>query len=188
MPDDAPGIVVIDEVPWLVERDAEFEGALQTVWDRHLSAKPVLLVLVGSDISVMEALQSHGRPFFGRAAKMTVAPLHVADVQTMTGLSAADAVDALLITGGFPEIVRSWRPGMSRQDFLRDVTANPLSPLLVAGELTLLGEFPEASRSRAVLEAIGSGERTYSAIASVSGATGTLPAGTLTPLLNTLQA
>jgi hypothetical protein len=56
IPEDTPCIAVIDEVPWLVEQDPEFEGALQAVWDRHLSAKPVLLVLVGSDISVMEAL------------------------------------------------------------------------------------------------------------------------------------
>ena len=188
LPDDVASIIVVDEVPWLAEQDSEFEGALQTVWDRHLSDKPVLLVLVGSDISVMEALQSHGRPFFGRATKMTVAPLNPADVQVMTELPAAESLDALLITGGFPEIVQSWRPGMTRKDFLRDATANPLSPLLVAGELSLLGEFPEASRSRAVLEAIGSGERTYSAIASASGGSGALPAGTLTPLLNTLQA
>ncbi|MQY20226.1 ATP-binding protein [Nocardia macrotermitis] len=188
LPDDAASIVVVDEVPWLVEQDSEFEGALQTVWDRYLSAKPVLLVLVGSDISVMEALQSHGRPFFGRATKMTVQPLHLADVQAMTGLSAAESMDALLITGGFPEIVQSWRPGMSRKDFLSDATANPLSPLLVAGELSMLGEFPETSRSRAVLQAIGSGERTYGAIAAAAGSTGALSAGTLTPLLNTLQA
>ncbi|MDT9700118.1 DUF234 domain-containing protein [Streptomyces sp. P17] len=188
LPDDAPSIAVIDEVPWLVEGDAEFEGALQTVWDRHLSAKPVLLVLVGSDMSVMEALQSYGRPFFGRATKMTVQPLHLADVQAMTELDAADAVDALLITGGFPEIVQSWRPGLSRVDFLRAAATNPLSPLLVAGELSLLGEFPEASQSRAVLEAVGSGERTFSAIAAQAGGTGALPSGTLSPLLNTLQA
>ncbi|WP_039796994.1 ATP-binding protein [Nocardia araoensis] len=187
LPDDAPSIAVIDEVPWLVEKDPEFEGALQTVWDRHLSAKPVLLILVGSDISVMAALGSRDRPFFGRATKMTVEPLHLADVQAMTGLDAADSVDALLITGGFPEIVRSWRPGMSRTDFLRDAAANPLAPLLVAGELSLLGEFPEGMRSRAVLGAIGSGERTFSTIAAQAGGTNALPAGTLNPLLNMLR-
>ncbi|MFL5999831.1 MAG: ATP-binding protein [Streptomyces sp.] len=186
--DDSPSIAVIDEVPWLVEQDQEFEGALQTVWDRHLSSKPVLLLLVGSDVSVMESLQSYGRPFFGRATKMTVHPLNLADVQAMTELTAADAVDAQLITGGFPEIVQSWRPGMSRIDFLRASVANPLSPLLVAGELSLLGEFPEASHSRAVLESIGSGERTFSAIAARSGGGGALPSGTLSPLLTTLQA
>lgn len=188
VPDDAPSIAVLDEVPWLVEQDGEFEGALQTVWDRHLSAKPVLLILVGSDMSVMEALQSYGRPFFGRAAKMTVQPLHLADVQAMTGLDAAEAVDALLITGGFPEIVQSWWPGMGRRDFLREAVANPLAPLLVAGELSLLGEFPEASHSRAVLEAVGSGERTFSTIAAQAGGAGALPSGTLSPLLNTLLA
>src|SRR5512139_1223278 len=56
VPGDRPSIAVLDEVPWLMEQDNEFEGALQTVWDRHLSAKPVLLILVGSDLSVMEAL------------------------------------------------------------------------------------------------------------------------------------
>ncbi|MGO4616908.1 ATP-binding protein [Nocardia sp. 2YAB30] len=186
-PDDKPCIAVIDEVPWLVEKDPEFEGALQTVWDRYLSAKPVLLVLVGSDISVMEALGSRDRPFFGRATKMTVEPLHLADVQAMTGLSAAASIDALLITGGFPEIVQSWRPGMSRTDFLRDAAENPLASLLVAGELSLLGEFPEGMRARAVLEAIGSGERTFSAIAAQAGGANALPAGTLNPLLNMLR-
>ena len=34
-------------VPWLAEQDREFEGAPQTVWDRQLSARPVLLILVG---------------------------------------------------------------------------------------------------------------------------------------------
>ncbi|MFJ3840147.1 ATP-binding protein [Streptomyces sp. NPDC090054] len=188
IPDDVPSIAVLDEVPWLVEQDGEFEGALQTVWDRHLSAKPVLLILVGSDMSVMEALQSYGRPFFGRAAKMTVQPLHLADVQAMTGLDAAETVDALLITGGFPEIVQSWRPGMGRRDFLREAVSNPLAPLLVAGELSLLGEFPEASHSRAILEAVGSGERTFSTIAAQAGGAGALPSGTLSPLLNTLLA
>lgn len=186
LPDDAPSIVVIDEVPWLVEQDPEFEGALQTVWDRYLSLKPLFLVLVGSDISVMEALQSYERPFFGRAAKMTVHPLHLADVQAMTGLDAADAVDALLITGGFPEIVQVWEPGMSRVDYLRQSVANPLSPLLAAGELSLLGEFPASSISRAVLEAVGAGERTFGAIATAAGAGTAIPSGTLSPILTTL--
>ncbi|GGM27031.1 MULTISPECIES: ATP-binding protein [Micromonospora] len=187
VPQDRPSVVVIDEVPWLVEQDTEFEGALQTVWDRQLSAKPVLLLLVGSDLSVMQALQSYGRPFFGRAAKMVVDPLNLADVRTVTSLDAATAVDAYLITGGFPEIVQSWRPGTSRTEFLQASLANPLSPLLVAGELVLSGEFPAAGHSRAVLESIGSGERTFSAIAAQAGGANALPSGTLSPLLTTLQ-
>jgi AAA+ ATPase superfamily predicted ATPase len=187
LPEDTASVAVLDEVPWLVEQDSEFEGALQTVWDRYLSAKPVLLVLVGSDLSVMEALGSYGRPFFGRAVRMTVNPLHLADVHAMTGLSAAESVDALLITGGFPEVVQAWEPGMDRSEYLRQELGNPLSPLLMAGELSLLGEFPEATHSRAVLEAVGSGERTFAAIAAQVGGSKPLASGALSPILNTLQ-
>ncbi|MBG0825068.1 ATP-binding protein [Planomonospora sp. ID91781] len=186
--DETPCIVVLDEVPWLIEQDGEFEGALQTVWDRHLSGRPILLLLVGSDLSVMEALQEYGRPFFGRAAHMTVKPLDLGDVADMTGLAAADAVDALLITGGFPEVLRSWEPGMDRTAFLRASLANPLSPLLAAGELSLLGEFPSATHARAVLGTIGAGERTFSAIAANVGGAAPLPSGTLSPILANLIA
>ncbi|MGV9297423.1 MULTISPECIES: ATP-binding protein [Amycolatopsis] len=188
VPEDTPSIVVLDEVPWLVEQDREFEGALQTVWDRYLSAKPVLLLLVGSDLSMMESLQEYGRPFHGRAARMLVRPLDPADVQRMTALEPAEAIDAFLITGGFPEIVQRWKPGTSRTAFVRDQLSDPLSPLLMAGELSLLGEVPEPSHSRSALEAIGTGERTFGTIANRIGAGNPIPSGTLAPILNTLTA
>lgn len=101
-----------------------------------------------------------------------------AATRSATALDPADAVDAHLITGGFPEIVRSWRPGTSRVEFLAQSMENPLSTLLRAGELSLLGEFPDATLVRAVLEAVGSGERTFSAIAAQAGGAGALPSGT----------
>ena len=188
IPSEAPSIVVIDEVPWIVAQDDEFEGALQTVWDRELSARPVLLILVGSDLSVMEALTTYGRPFFGRGAKMTVRPLHLGDVAAMTGLDSTGAMDAMLLTGGFPEIVQSWPAGATRGEFLRQSLENPLSPLLAAGELTVLGEFPGSTLTRATIEAISSGERTFKAIATHAGGGEPLAAGTLVPILRNLMA
>ena len=186
LPADVPSLVVLDEVPWLMAEDEEFEGALQTVWDQHFSSKPVLLLLVGSDQSVMSSLQSPDRAFFGRAAMMAVEPLHLADVADATGLPAPDAVDAWLMTGGFPEIVASWPHGCSRVEFLRRSLADPLSPLLVSGQLTLLGEFPTPSLSRRVIEAVGAGERTYSTIAAAVSPDRAIGSGTLSPLLKTL--
>ena len=188
LPADNPSIVVIDEVPWLIAGDAEFEGGLQTVWDRQLAGKPVMLILVGSDQSVMEELQSHDRAFFGRAAPMVVEPLDVADVADATGLPAADAIDAWLVTGGFPEIVTSWRRGESLHAFLKRSFANPLSPLLVSGELTLMGEFPSPGLARTVLQAIGAGERTFATIAQAAGPGEATAAGSLNPILRTLEA
>jgi hypothetical protein len=187
-PGDGPSIIVLDEVPWLVDQDGEFEGALQTAWDRYLSAKPILLLLVGSDLSVMENLQTYGRPFHGRATRMVLRPLNLYDVQLATGLADAEVVDAQLITGGLPELVRPWQAGMSTHDYLRESLTDPLSPLLVAGELSLLSEFPEPTYARHALEAIGSGETTFSAIASHIGGGTPVPSGSLAPVLANLLA
>ena len=37
LPDDQPTIVVIDELPWILEADPTAEGTLQTAWDMALA-------------------------------------------------------------------------------------------------------------------------------------------------------
>lgn len=111
LPDELASVVVIDELPYLMDRDHEFEGILQRLWDRYLARKPVLLILVGSDLSMMEALNDYKRPFHQRGREMVVGPLNVQDIQDMVGLTAAEAFDARLVTGGLPLICTDWRPG-----------------------------------------------------------------------------
>ncbi|WP_419996909.1 hypothetical protein [Streptomyces boninensis] len=88
----------------MLEQDASVEGVLQTVWDRELSRKPVLLIIIGSDLAMMERLSAYERPFHQRGVEMVLRPLTPWDVMQMTGLPAADAIDAHLITGGLPLI------------------------------------------------------------------------------------
>jgi uncharacterized protein len=63
-----PQVIVMDEFPYLVEQDPSLEATLQKVWDRYLREAPVLLVLIGSDISMMSALTEYDRPLYGRPA------------------------------------------------------------------------------------------------------------------------
>ena len=63
LPADTPSVVVLDEMPYLVREDPSFEGALQKAFDRTLSKLPVLLILIGSDIAMMEQLNTYGRPY-----------------------------------------------------------------------------------------------------------------------------
>lgn len=169
LPDDSPSVVVMDEVPYLMDRVDAFEGMLQRAWDRLLSRKPVLLLLVGSDLSMMEALNSYDRPFHQRGREMVVGPLNPADIGAMLGLEPADAFDAALVTGGLPLICAEWRPGADLWEFLRDSLDNPISALLVSAERSLAAEFPPQAMSREVLRAIGSGERTFTNIARAAG-------------------
>ncbi|UED86299.1 ATP-binding protein [Streptomyces profundus] len=169
LPDDAPSVVVIDEVPYLMERVDAFEGMLQRAWDRLLSRKPVLLLLVGSDLSMMESLDSYDRPFHQRGREMVVGPLTPADIGEMLDLEPAAAFDAALITGGLPLICREWQAGASMWDFLDASLENPISALLVSAERSLAAEFPPQALGRDVLRAIGSGERTFTNIARAAG-------------------
>ena len=119
LPADRASVVVIDEVPYLMDADGAFEGMLQRAWDRVLETKPVLLVLIGSDLSMMEALNSYGRPFHQRGREMVLGPLTPAEVGHMLGLDPAEAFDAALITGGLPLICAEWPHGAGLWDFLR---------------------------------------------------------------------
>lgn len=169
LPEDQVSVVVIDEMPYLIKTDAGFEGTLQKVFDRELSRKPMLLICVGSDLAMMEALNEYGRPFHQRATELVVPPLSPADAAQMLGLPPAEAFDAFLVSGGLPLILDEWPQGMAALDYIAAAVTDPLSALFVSGERALAAEFPPDSQARVVLGAIGSGDRAYSKIQHAAG-------------------
>jgi hypothetical protein len=184
-----PCVVVLDELPWLAEQDSLFDGALQTAWDRLLSSRPMLLLLLGSDLHMMERLTAYDRPFYGRADNLVLGPLNPADTGRALGLTAPDAIDAHLVSGGLPGIVRTWPQGMPALEFLRQEAADPAAAVFGVPEAALMAEFPNPDVSRRVLEAVGAGDRTHANIAATAGSReGALPSGTLSPLLRRLTA
>ncbi|MGH3613801.1 MAG: ATP-binding protein [Pseudonocardia sp.] len=169
-----PVVVVLDELPYLTATDPSFESVLQRVWDHTVQGRPVLLVVVGSDLATMEAVSSYDRPLYGRLRlERVVLPLNLAEVADVLGLAAPEAVDAYLTVGGFPRVLSSWPRGTSRQEFVRQGLSEPTSALVVIGERMLAAEFPAPETARAALEAVGHGERSFSALSSRSGLSGT---------------
>ncbi len=167
----------------MITNDPGFEGTLQKLYDRELSRKPVLLICVGSDLAMMERLNHYDRPFHQRGTEMVVPPLSPADVADMLDLEPADAFDAFLVTGGLPLVLEEWQAGAGVFDYLAEVVADPTSALIVSGERSLAAEFPADVQARLVLSAIGSGERTHSAIGRAAGG---LPASSLGRALQVL--
>jgi uncharacterized protein len=169
LPADQPSVVVLDEMPYLLANDPGFEGALQKLFDRELSRRPTMVICIGSDLAMMEALNEYGRPFYQRATEMVVPPLSPADVADMLAVPAAEAFDAYLVSGGMPLILDEWHRGVTVPDYLAEAVTDPTSALLVTGERALAAEFPAESQARLVLGAIGAGERTYSLIGRAAG-------------------
>jgi len=165
----APTIVVIDELPYLLEADPTLEGSLQRIWDRYLSRAPILLIAIGSDLATMEMLGTYDRPLFGRVREMVIDPFNVAEVADMLGLGPTKAVDAYLAIGGFPTLADSWRRSRSLETFLEAALTDATSPLVVVGERILNAEFPAALQPRDVLLAIGADETTFTSISRRTG-------------------
>ena len=182
-----PLVVVIDEFPYLLTRqdEHEVETGVQHAWDRTLEKLPVLLVLIGSDIRMMETLATHGRALFGRPTReMVMDPLTPRELGGLLKLSPIDAIDAYLIVGGFPGIVKRWSAGADMWSFLRVALNDSESSLIVNGERILSAEFPSDLQPRAILKAIGTGETTFTNIQRAAG----IPQATVDRALRTLTA
>jgi len=181
----APVILVLDEFPWMAQADPSLEGQLQAMWDRTLEKLPILVILIGSDVSVMEQLSTYGRPLFGRIRELVVAPLDLGEVAAaLPHQRPAEIIDSYLVVGGFPRLVRDLATtGLAAEDYVRQALADPFSPLVTTGRLILDAEFPDAAAARRVLSAIGSedtGAVRFSELIAGSGTNGTSAAQTAT--------
>jgi uncharacterized protein len=179
----APLILVIDELPYLAAKEPTIEAVLQLVWDRTFERTPVLVILVGSDRAMMEALTEVGRPLYDRAREMIVRPLDPATIGELLALPAADALDAYAVIGGFPVLALEWGRGRTLFEYLAEALSDPTSFLLVSAERALSAELPADIQARAVLEAIGGGARAHGAIMDRTGLPNTSLARTLTTLV-----
>ena len=165
-----PTVVVVDEVPYLFAGAPDVERAFQKAWDRSLKDAPVLLIMIGSDLAMMEVLTEYGRPLYGRPTReIDLRPLSPHDVASLTGLSPVDSFDAFVVTGGFPNLVNRWRHGQTLRQFLASQLATSTEVLSVVGERMMSAEFAVDSQARLVLTAIGSGAPTFTTIGAQTG-------------------
>ncbi len=172
---ESPTIIVIDEFPDLCDKRtgagtgfSPQEGSVRAAW-RRLEQQPVVLILIGSDLAMMERLAVYGAPLYQRPTReMVVPPLSPLETSRIVRRAATDALDAYLVTGGFPKIVRLWHGG-GLEAFLEEVLADPQSDFAQTGARILDAEFPSNVGARTVLSVIGAGERTNKGISAGTG-------------------
>jgi hypothetical protein len=187
---DTPAVVVLDEFPWAAETDPTLEGVLQNAWDRELQHRPVLLVLVGSDVAVMERLLAHDRPLFGRAREFALGPFGPAEcAAALDGRGAVEIFDTYLTTGGYPRLVLAARDYPDHRRFVAAQLADDTSDLVVVGQRAVEAEFPVDAQARTVLSVIGSAEigvASFSTVAARLAGEGTAPQTAVTRALRIL--
>lgn len=180
-----PTIIVIDELPYLTELDPGFAADLQRAWDRTLEAAPVLLICVGSDVRMMDALVEERSPLHGRPTReMRIAPLSPAAVAEITAAPGpTEAIDRYLIVGGLPLLCASWPRTAGLREFLEGALADDQTPFATTALRIMASEFERDTQAAKVIETIGHGESAYSRIQSRSGVRGNTLTGALSVLI-----
>ena len=183
-----PVVVVLDEFPWACETSPTLEGELQNAWDRYLQHLPILLVLVGSDVTMMERLTAHDRPLYGRAREDVIRPFNPAEVGEAIGTSnPMAAFDAYLTTGGYPKLVEDVGRAGGVRSYIAHGIRDENTDLVVVAQRSLDAEFPTDAQARRVLSAIGGHDVGHSTFSTVVGMVGDDPSTSGVALTRSLR-
>lgn len=163
-------ILILDETPYASEADPAMLSALQHAWDHHFKDSRLVLVLCGSQVRVMETLQSQQSPLFGRlTGQWHLQPLPFSALATFfPNWSAEERVTAYAMIGGVPAYLEWLDPALSLQQNIRKIVLSPGTMFLAEPTFLLYDEVREPQSYLAVLKAIGAGHHTLDAISKAS--------------------
>lgn len=185
---DEPLLAVIDEFPWLMgTTQPEVErtlSAIQAVMEDERDSSRLKLIICGSAVAQMEALQSERSPLHGRLIPLEIRPLDLGHAAEF--LPDPDPIrqfERFAITGGMPRYLTALRSGSVKDAVCRE-TLQPDAPLWNEGRTIVGQELREPAVHFAILEALAGGEKEVGELA----ATVRLPATSMPKYLSMLES
>lgn len=166
--------LILDEFPYLVDANAALPSLIQRWWDRVGSRLDLVLILAGSQLSMMRRLVSAEGALYGRPTRRL--ELRSFDYfhagQFARRWSPEDRIRLYAVAGGVPDYLEEFDDEHPFLDELRRLAFSPDGRLYREAPDLLRSEFTEPKTYESVIRAIAHGANTPSLIADEAGLSG----------------
>lgn len=164
-------IVILDELPYVLESDPGFTSYLQAAWDHQFKHTKISFFVSGSHMGMMTRLVEYQAPLYGRfTAQLPILPLSFKDIAGfLPNYDVYRRLAVYAILGGIPAYLEQWNSTESlnaniERLFLKRTGWFRNEPMVLLSDLTQR----ETDNYEAILRAIASGNHIREKIAAAT--------------------